>query len=193
MRLSAKWQGSKESLSKEAALIFFGGIEAALEMRLLTGEEKYAVQAFAFAERSKAFSLLENLKNAQAKSFAGISRELVEKEDSIHQDIAFYDGLILEEEQNGRNSDSTKLYYWHNERLELKQAQDSLTAVLGKKYPDYYRLKYDLKTSSPKDVQKSLPQNTTLLEYFLTDTLLYTFAIDKKQVRFFRKTDKYLL
>ena len=178
MRIGFKWQGSKQTLSERVLPIFHGAIVAALELYRLTGKPQYLESAFAFTERSRAFILLENLRDEDARSLAGIPSEILEKEESINQDIAMYERFILEEE-HAQKADSSKIYYWNAKLVDLKKSQDSLLAVFEKNYPEYHRLKYENPMASVGQIRDNLGKDETLIEYFLGDSTLYTFAINK--------------
>ena len=178
LRLGYKWQSSKQSLSERVLPIFEGAIATAFEMYNMTGDGKYKEKAFALAERSKAFTLLENLRNDDARSHSGISPELFDREEKVNQDIAMYERFILEEEHNAENPDSSKIYYWNGKLVDLKKAQDSLTSVLEQNYPEYYRLKYENPIASTGQIQQKLRSGETLIEYFLGDSTLFTFTVN---------------
>ncbi len=178
MRYGFKWESSKQTLSERMLPIFEGAIETTLRMHQQKKEMQYLDQALAFAERSKAFTLLENLHAEKAKTFAGIAPELLSQEEIINREISIYNGFIIEEKQNTQNPDSAKLNYWENKLVDLKKSQDSLTSIFEKNYPNYYRLKYENPPFSVAKLQNQLAENETLLEYFLGDSTLFTFTVD---------------
>ncbi len=183
MRYSYKWESSKQTLSEQALPIFEGGINTAFKMYEKTNEEKFRSLAFDFAERSKAFTLLENLQAEKTMAFSGTEPGLLEDEENITQEIVMYQRLILEEKLNNRHPDTSKLNYWHNELVNLKRAEDSLMVRLKKQYPEYHRLKYENPQTTIPQLQKELATDETLIEYFLGDTTLYTFTIDRSGLK----------
>jgi CHAT domain-containing protein len=57
-------------------------------------------------------------------------------------------------------------------------------AELETEYPDFYHLRYAVSIADPRAIQSRLPdRRTVLLEYFIADDTLYTFAIDKAGLR----------
>ncbi|MET0463005.1 MAG: CHAT domain-containing protein, partial [Chitinophagaceae bacterium] len=50
-----------------------------------------------------------------------------------------------------------------------------------KDYPDYYRMRYGSIVKSVPDVQRSLPQNSTLVRYMFIDKQLYALVADRNQ------------
>ncbi|MBL4650984.1 MAG: CHAT domain-containing protein, partial [Aureispira sp.] len=56
---------------------------------------------------------------------------------------------------------------------------------LKNKYPKYHHLKYENITVNAKEVQASLQPKTLLLEYFVTDSMTYLFAVSKTSIELF--------
>ena len=198
MRQAYKWQGSKQELSDQAHAVFEKAIQISFESNRWKNEEKHLSRAFNFAERSKAFILLENLQKEHARMYGNIPPALLKKEDAAAKEIALYEHLILEEQQGRQYPDSSKIRYWHYKLVDFKEKQDALTSILEKEYPNYYRLKYDKQAASLQSVRNKLSSSTALLEYFLGDSTLYLFAITKNRAfchtralpsRFYEKID----
>jgi CHAT domain-containing protein len=62
--------------------------------------------------------------------------------------------------------------------FDLHQQYDTLKNHFEKNYPDYYRLKYDLKTVGIADIQHTmLTKDQTMLSYFVGDSSIFTFVI----------------
>jgi CHAT domain-containing protein len=193
LRHNYKWQDSKQNLSGKALPIFEGAVETSLGMHQLTSKTKYEVQALGFIERSKAFTLTENLQSEKARSFGGIAPELLRKEDAVNREIDLYQRFLLEENLNTYRPDTEKLTYWRDKLIDLKKSQDSLLAIFEKNYPEYHRLKYRNLIAIPAQIQRKLKENETLIEYFLGDSSLYTFAINHAGFQYHqRKTDSTL-
>lgn len=174
-------EGSKYALLERAIPVYEQAIGLALEME----DEAYA---FELAERGKATVLLENIKNSEAKAFAGISDELMEEEREQKVQIAFYERLLYETESAEEKAN------YQNQVFELKQAYEMFLADLEVQHPDYYRLKYDIQYPSIKEVQgQLLGRNTALLEYFTGDSSIYAFIVTKDdlKVKQFPKTENF--
>lgn len=66
-----------------------------------------------------------------------------------------------------------------NETLlfDLKQKYEDLTNRLEKEYPDYHALKYQTKTITVPEIMEQIPFNTTLVEYFIGDSVINIFTV----------------
>ena len=64
---------------------------------------------------------------------------------------------------------------------------DLIYSIFQKRYPEYHRLKYDRRLATIADVQAKLPAGNALVEYFLGDSVLFTFLIEQGQARVFKQ------
>ncbi|MBN1560357.1 tetratricopeptide repeat protein [candidate division KSB1 bacterium] len=180
MRIGYKAEGSKLFLGEEASNICNGGIRTALQLYDLTKNEQYKEQAFAIAEKSKSAVLWETLSESRAKGFAGIPDSLLEKERSLRIDLTFYDTQIQKEEQKKENQDSQKIVDFKDRYFALSRQCDELISEFEKDYPKYYDLKYQTETVSIPELQKTMDENTALLEYSVGDSSLFIFILSKQ-------------
>ncbi|MBL4716269.1 MAG: CHAT domain-containing protein [Bacteroidia bacterium] len=180
MRHGYKSEGSKLFLGERAKEIYEKSIRVALKLHEITKDQKYAEDAFTFAEKSKVSVLLDALRESDAKQFAGISDSLLEFEKDIKIDLAFYDKSLAEEQQKGKEADSAKIALWSDKVFVLKQKYESLVQFLEKEYKDYYNLKYESSTITIKEIQDGiLDEKTAMIEYFVGDSNIYIFTIGK--------------
>ena len=59
---------------------------------------------------------------------------------------------------------------------------NTLHDSIEQNYPKYFELKYNPNFITPKGGKKNLRKNECLVEYVLSDSILTTFVIDKKQI-----------
>ncbi len=64
----------------------------------------------------------------------------------------------------------------------LHQEYISLLENLEKNYPSYYQLKYKEKDISVENLQKMLDNQSSIIEYFLSDSTLYIFVLSNKNL-----------
>lgn len=185
--------------------------------------------AFSYAEQSKSILLFSQLKNAEAQVAANISADLKQKEYDLRIELTYLDKRILQgegevtttkkqlkEEQDEIIPDSEKIAQleqkkvelekdiseWQSQHFDHKQDYDALIEQLENKYPDYYRLKYEMEVVTVEKVQAHLAQsvlplnpppkgetdilpplegaggrNTALIEYFIDEKHLFIFCI----------------
>lgn len=140
----------------------------------LTGTEKRAEQAFAYVESSKALGLLEELKNDQ-------SRQSVLPEATAFQWNVQEKEIQEVEAELGKNPlDSLKSHL-----EELRSQHATFIKSLEKLYPEYYQFKYNYETIKPEQLQASLTDEQTFIEYFYGDKAIYAFKVSVAGLEFF--------
>lgn len=148
-----------------------------------THNEEALNQAFTLSEKGKSAILLSHLRDKEAKSVGRIPPELLAQDASLKSELYFYNKQIHDHKLKNKQDDE-KIKLWNSRIFDLSRKQDVLVKSIEKDYPAYYNLKYDNSVISIDEVQKKLPPNQAIIEYTLTDSLLYIFAItaDKKQL-----------
>ena len=192
MHTGYKSEGSKLFLVEQVSEIYNQAIQTSLKLYDITKEEKYRQQAFLLAEKSKAAVLLGGLAEVQAIQFAKLPSALLEEEKQLKIDLAFYETQLQNEyqkpvlpltHQDGKDSrDSVKISDYENHLFDLKNRYEKLISGFENNYPDYYNLKYQTRTISFQEIQKQLPDNTALIEYFVGDSVIYIFTVLKDKL-----------
>ena len=183
MRQDIMTQGSKQKLAGEVLPVYEGGIETALLLFEKTKDPNYQKAAFAFAESNKAILLLESINEKAAQQYGGIPDTLLEKEKDLRIEIAFYDKSINQEKAKKENPDEEKIKQWESTLFELESDYQRLITNLEENYPRYYELKYETKLASVEELQKQILSPTdVILEYFVGERNIYTFAITKDEL-----------
>lgn len=178
MRRGYKAEGSKLFWAEKAQAIYDQAIQAALRLSRETKKAELKNTAFLFAEKSKAAIMLEALSEAEAKQFAGIPDSLLEQERQLRRDLAFYEKNLTEEQLKGREADSAKTALWQDKVFSLGQKYGALLEQFEQEYPDYYNLKYQIKTVSVPEVQQQLGSDgTAFVEYFVGADSIFIFAV----------------
>ncbi|MCX2763944.1 CHAT domain-containing protein [Aquimarina muelleri] len=170
----------KVAFSQKVKKVYQGAIKGQILQYALQKDPKYLEQAFYFAEKSKANTLQEILTESNAKKFTGLPADLVDLEKQLRIDRSFYQSKITEERTEIK-TDSSKINNYENQLFTIARQQDSITEVLEKEYPKYYKLKHQKNSSSVGDMQGDLGERTTLLEFFTTDSITYAFTISKNK------------
>ncbi len=184
-------QGIRESLhtyqdkiafAKQTQKIYTGAIETQLLYHQIDQKQESLHQAFNYAERSKANTLKELLVESNAKSFAGLPKTVLDLEQHLKSERSFYISERIQE-RSKQIVDTATITAYENKLFDLDRKQDSLTRVIEKNYPKYYQLKHQNKIVSVTDIQEKLTKNTTLLEFFVSDSSTYVFTISKKEIK----------
>jgi CHAT domain-containing protein/tetratricopeptide (TPR) repeat protein len=177
-------QGAKLFFQREADPVYAAGFREAYRRYEETGAAQWLATAFRFAERSKAGLLTATLQGVADRSFAGVPDSLRATAEGLRARLAGMEQLIMDEHLWPVDSTGAQLRDLRRRQVALQSSYDSLLAVIETRYPAFYDLRYAVQQVDPAAVQVRLPdRRTVLLEYFLTDSLLYTFAISRSAVR----------
>lgn len=175
---------SRQDLMDKSISVYDNAITQAFHRYKQTQKKDFLHHAFSIAEKSRAFLLLEGIKDSRAKQFANIPDSLVNKENDLKTDISFYEKKLFELEQLSNDKwtkqDSTKLTMYQDYLFDRNREFDQFIALLEKDYPQYYKLKYDLNVASVEDVQNHLKEtapNTAFLSFFAGDSTVTVFII----------------
>ena len=161
-----------------AARIYGEAIATNLLLNSLGGHSLYPPEIFVFAESAKALHLRQAIQQAQAVKFAGIDTTLLKLEQDLRIDITWREKQAQALLDKGITETDTNLLRVSSIIFDLKRKYEVLQKRFETDYPDYYRLKYDLSTSSLQYVQDSLLQpKQALLEYFVGDSTIYLFVV----------------
>lgn len=167
----------KQYLFDQSYAIFERGLEIAHDIYMTTKDEAYLEQAWQIAEKGKATLLLEARKNAAAR-YAQLPNELIEKEFQLRFELSHWESRLHKEKTKKNRKE--KLSNYQQKIFDLKKEYQQFVSSLEQDYPDYFRLKYDIFSVNPSDIQRDLlDEEETLVEYFVGDKDLYIFTISK--------------
>ncbi|TPN87623.1 CHAT domain-containing protein [Aquimarina algicola] len=181
MRQSFTDYQDKLTFSKTAKEVYQGAIIAHLALYEVEKDQESLEQAFYYAEKSKANTLKELLTDANAKKFTGLPDDLIALEKELRIEKSFYKSRITKELSN-QEVDSTKISTFENELFRVNRSQDSLIEVLEQNYPKYHELKYQNAIVTVADIQQQLDDQTTVVEFFTSDSTTYAFTISKEAI-----------
>lgn len=182
-RASLREESSKFFITENLVPVYEEAIDTAVELFNITGDEKYFDKAFGFAEKNKAVTLLENIKESEAKIISNLPQNLIEKEKSLNANIAFQESEKHKELLKGRKSDKKSINKFEESIFNLKRQYNSFREDLEKNHPEYRNLKTEITGISIKDVRKKLiTENNMIIEYFAGEKAIYTFKITDKNV-----------
>ncbi len=168
----------KIKMGEESTHIFESAIDVCYQLYHLTDHPDYLNSAFNLSERSRASVLRLALADISAKKFGGIPDSLLVFEKKIKNDITYYENKIQDAKENLYDSDTTKINNYSRHLFSRNRTYDSLIEAFERNYPKYYDLKYQNKlVDTDKLKQKLKEMQTTVVDYFLGDSALYTFVI----------------
>jgi len=135
---------------------------------------------FEFSEQSKASLLRSQIQEVKALQFINIPDSTIQQEYNLRLDINYFEKQkSIKMDAGFRETDSLIVNY-NSKLFDLRQAYDSLKTNLEHNYTSYYQLKYDLSLVGVSIIQKELLQpNQTLLEYFVGDSAIFVFTVNR--------------
>lgn len=137
----------------------------------------YYDQAFRFAEQNKSILLVEAIQGTRAKVLGDLPDSLAQREVQLSK---MKDEFKKQRHQASNNEARAMIISQEND---FNQEVELFLSNLKEKYPRYHQLKYEDITASASDVQALLAPKTMLLEYFVSDTMIYLFAVTSKTVK----------
>jgi CHAT domain-containing protein/Flp pilus assembly protein TadD len=137
----------------------------------------YYDRAFEFAEQNKSILLAEAIQGSRARVLGDLPDTLAQKEMELSKQK---DELKKQRHQTADAVLKAKIISQENT---LNQEIEVFLQNLKETYPRYHQLKYENITAKVSEVQALLAPKTMLLEYFVSDTMVYLFAITPNTVK----------
>lgn len=160
-------------LEKNIQFIDDGIFSASILMEQTKEKDKYLEAIFQLMERNKSILLMDATQSEAAYKFGNIPDSLYEKEQALKQQL---NDILRQMAEPGSVEQKSVLQAYLNEtHLEA----NNLKSLLKKEYPQYYNAKFGISKATIQEIQKGLDEETVLIEYFIADTVLYAFSIDK--------------
>jgi len=160
-------------------------IRVSLQLHGQTGEERFIAAAFETAENMKYSTLLAILRDQNALETADVPRGLQNLERNLRMQLAAYKNLV-DTEQEKADPDSVKISNWNKKIYELSGQRRGLIRQLGKRYPDFYSIRFHSGILNTRNVRNKLNDDEMIIEYVLDDTVLITFLLDKDRLSYDR-------
>ena len=154
-------------------------VQEGIESALLLNDGAHINNAFRFAEQNKSVLLSDAVKGNRARSLGDLPDSLVQKEIRFQEKM----GELKKQLTDTKTQEEKDSIY--NSMSQLNLEIDRFLISLKKKYPKYHALKYENITANAKDIQNLLDDKSLLLEYFISDSMLYLFAVSNKEVQLF--------
>ena len=176
---------SLDFLNEDTRFYFEEAIRIRLTYARLSGNQAPLKESFQVCERCKAVQVRQMLWGLQAAQAGNIQPELLQQEKDLRRQMGIIERKIFSLLESGAPANThTDL----TNRLEnLRVRRENVLLQIKKQAPDDYRRRFENYTVSIDTLQqKILTPHQTLLEYYLTDSLLITFVI--RQDTFFMHT-----
>lgn len=176
-RLSINADESRSRVSGRFFDTYDIAIDILNELYIFTEDNKYLEKAFSVSEKSKAAGLLAATRNNRAMNFH-LPSDLAGLERSLLADINDYNEVIYNESAK-QNPDSKLIDQYRLLCVRASARYDSLISVFAEEYPRFYNLKYSTDVSTIDDIRKRIGRKANFIEYYLSDSLLYIFLINR--------------
>jgi len=177
---------SKLKMNEKSEYFFSKLIASSFLLHKLTNENKYLYDAYVYTEKSKLATLNELINENSAKISGGVAPELIKQE----KDLRIRKGELTNELYNAQisnNSDQKRKEILSNELFIIDQKIDILTSRLENQYKNYYKLKYQNRQLDIESIQEMIADEQAIIEYYLSDSIIYEFIITKNDFSVFEK------
>jgi len=176
---------NKLLLIENIAPVYNMAINNTYELYKQTNNISYKDNVFNYIERSKSSALLSAVNSEHALKTSDIPEDIFNYEHQLKDEI---NGLsqLLENENTEETPNSKKINFFENKLLNLVVTYDSLIETIEQDYPKYYSVKYKREVIQPNQVKQNLINDETIIEYQLTDSLIYSIVITKNDFNIFQ-------
>lgn len=170
--------------SEVALPVYEATIALAIKMHERSSNHNYLLEAFNYSEKSKGILLLESINKLQAINLSSIPNSLKQKEKEYKLQISVINRKLYDELNVAENLDSFKIEQLKRLQFSETEEYDKLIRKIENEYPEYYQLKYNLRTANLEDIQSRLQNSETqLIEYFYGNDNIYTFSITHDDIK----------
>ncbi|TPN83004.1 CHAT domain-containing protein [Aquimarina algicola] len=147
-------------------------VEDALTLYQVTDDPFYLKEAYFFSSRTKAIVLQYELNQVNALQ-SNVPANMIAKEKELRQEMHMQEALLTEAIEENRDS----LLQTYSK---AQYALDNYIKEIEQKEPTYFKEKYAFtKQLDIEDIQKSLPDDMAVVEYFSSAHTIYSFWITK--------------
>lgn len=158
--------------------IYETGIKTQLNFSLIENNRSFKDKSFEYSEKIKGLTLKENYASFIANNFAQVPEHFTKEKSDLSNEINRIEKIIYEEVEKGTTQDSSLVLNMQNKLFKLQIKSDSLIEIARNKYPKYFQLKFQNKTTTVENIQFNILSTTqALLEYFTGDSSIFAFLI----------------
>lgn len=177
-------QGSERIVLAEALPYFENAIRTELlYLKTQPGDETALESAWQLSEAMHAQLLFSAVQEANARHFAGIPDADLLRDSVLQSQIYALERTREALAEEGREITDSLVLATNAQIFDLKESVRALRAAFEKNYPDYFRLKYEVHTSTLAETRKMLSPQQTLLEYFTGDSSIFVFVVQSERSR----------
>lgn len=179
LRSQSSFRESKLDLQAKSYSIYNLALNTQYELWQIRHNPESQDKILSIGENAQSELLLEWLRSESAIQFAGLPEEVLDLERKLRVDASYYEKRIFELEQE-TSVDNSLILQFRDLLYKRRQSYDSLIIQLEKKYPTYYRLKYNHLVPRVKDIQSQLKADELMIKYIVHQGWLIIISISKK-------------
>ncbi len=151
-------------------------VQHGIETSILLKKEPYIREAFRYSELNKSVLLTDAIKSYRAGKSENLPDSIVQYDNYLQNQLS----QLQKKETLIKNKEERKEFISKMADLELKI--NVFENHIKTAYPQYYISKNLDITASCKEIQNLLDAESVLLEYFMTDSIVYLFSISKEKI-----------
>jgi CHAT domain-containing protein len=138
--------------------------------------EEDATKAFNLADQNKSVLLSQATKSEAVYHLGELPDSLVWQNKKMLKKQSQLEAKLIEK-RSKTEKDSLRTVL-----IDLNQEIDGFIAGIKKDYPKYYKLKYQQVETRAEEIQALLDDETALLEYVISDSILHIFYVQKEKL-----------
>ncbi|MDP4208933.1 MAG: CHAT domain-containing protein [Bacteroidota bacterium] len=183
IRIGYNTDDSRVFLSDNEHETYSTALKCVYNLYHLTHQEQYLQQAFMIADNAHASSLQSVLKEKELTEHSRFTDTLFIRDQKLRKDISMYQGLV-QKENSSKRPNKGRIGFWNEKIANLTLQVEQLSAILKKRNPTWYQYRYGLNNSGGlRHLQSYIDKNEALVEYYLTDSDIYSFCLTNKSLR----------
>lgn len=177
MKKTHRHESAKYELSELTEEINHQAIASTRILYLLNPKREYLAMVFQFMEQSKSSLLLQAVQQMRAQKVIDVPEYVIEKEQTLKTKIAYYTSEIHYETQLGAESDKERVLLLQQKLKSVKEEYPEYLDYIQKTYPKYYGLKYEAQLATLSELQETLYEEETFMNYVIIDSLIHILQI----------------
>ncbi len=173
---------SKLKMNEKTESLYSKLISSTIDLYKITNDNKHLYNAYEYTENSKLSTLNGLINEDNAKITSNVPEALLAKE----KNLRIKKGELINQLYNlekTENIDQQKKDWLSKELFNIDQEIDLLAANLENNYENYFNLKYKNEHLGVTQLQKQLSDKQSVIEYYLTESKLFGFFINKDSLK----------
>lgn len=179
LKIDLSGEGGRLNVTERFDYILNMAIMSASHLYQNMESDFYLQLALDYSERAKASTLLASTMESKAIKFH-IPDTLAYKEKNLSEKLNLLEAKIFEE-KNKSNPDNFLINQAQALKLNTLIERDKLIDYFEENYPGYFKLKHKSSSIKSDNIVDLIGKKTNFLEYYLADSLLYSFVINSDQ------------